>query len=292
MVSIVEAKVNGKPQLFAAGSGGRLSPTQRQALMKMGVPEENIFYGKNSIYGFDKLENHAERIILRNLTEGTEVSRWGISWGELQRNASCPSCQPHVEQAGGIFDWKISMFDIEMHKKYIESILAAGKRENLARFGVWCCIGLAHDDSIFEFLAMHMGSASTQIKQRVRDYLDQVWNGNENANPLNDLEQVDWDPDAVEMNDDAAVQGATDLLAGLSLLIKWCAEHNVARLVECAEVLINRIDYLESFELIGGCVANPVDGEMNSQKIFARDLVVGGVSDQDKMKYHEWLFSL
>ena len=103
-VSIVEAKVNGKPQLFAAGSGGRLSPAQRQALMKMGVPEENIFYGKNSIDGFDKLENHAERIILRNLPEGAEVSRWGISWGGLQRNASCPSCQPHVEQAGGIFD--------------------------------------------------------------------------------------------------------------------------------------------------------------------------------------------
>ncbi|WP_244105238.1 RHS repeat-associated core domain-containing protein [Burkholderia ambifaria] len=103
-VSIVEAKVNGQPQLFAAGSGGRLSPAQRQALMKMGVPEENIFYGKKSIDGFDKLENHAERIILRNLPEGAEVSRWGVSWGGLQRNASCPSCQPHVDQAGGIFD--------------------------------------------------------------------------------------------------------------------------------------------------------------------------------------------
>ncbi|WP_232447172.1 RHS repeat-associated core domain-containing protein [Burkholderia ubonensis] len=103
-VSIVEAKVNGKTQLFAAGSGGRLSPAQRQALVRLGVPEENIFHGKSAIDGFDRLENHAERIILRNLPEGAEVTRWGVSWGGLQRNASCASCQPHVEQAGGIFD--------------------------------------------------------------------------------------------------------------------------------------------------------------------------------------------
>jgi RHS repeat-associated protein len=103
-VSIVEAKVNGKPELFAAGSGGRLSPAQRQALVKLGVPEQNIFYGKGAVDGFEKLDNHAERIILRNLPDGAEVTRWGVSWGGLQRNASCPSCQPHVESAGGIFD--------------------------------------------------------------------------------------------------------------------------------------------------------------------------------------------
>ncbi|VWC82011.1 MULTISPECIES: hypothetical protein [Burkholderia] len=184
------------------------------------------------------------------------------------------------------------MFDIEAHKKYLESILATGKFDNLARFGVWCCIGLAHDDSIFEFLATHAGGTSTQIRQRVGDYLDQVWNGNENSNPLSDLEQVDWDPDAVEMEDDAAAQGATDLLAGLSFLAQWCTGHNVERLVACAEVLINRIDYLESFELIGGHAANPVENEMNAQKNFARDLVAGILSDQDKRKYHEWLFNL
>lgn len=131
-----------------------------------------------------------------------------------------------------------------------------------------------------------------QIRRRVDDYLDQVWNGNESSNPLGDLVQVDWDPDAVEMDDDAAAQGATDLLAGLSFLAKWCAEHNVEQLVACAEILINRIDYLESFELIGGHVANPVDHEMKVQKDFARELVVGTLTDRDKMKYHEWLFNL
>ncbi|WP_155720494.1 hypothetical protein [Burkholderia anthina] len=184
------------------------------------------------------------------------------------------------------------MFDIESHKKYIESILAAGRFDNLARFGVRCCIGLAHDDSIFEFLATHAGSTGAQIRQRVGDYLDQVWNGNENPNPLSDLEQVDWDPDVVEMDVDAAAQGATDLLAGLSFLAKWCVEHNVERLAACDDILINRIDYLESFELIGGHVANPVDHEMTVQKDFARELIAGILTDRYKMKYHEWLFNL
>ena len=182
--------------------------------------------------------------------------------------------------------------NIELHNQYLESILITGKIESIARFGVWCCIGLANDESVFGFLAKRTGNASVQIKGRVSDYLDQVWNGEESCNSLTDLEQTDWDPDAVEMDNEAAAQGATDLLAGLSFLAKWRAEHKVERLVECAEVLINRIDYLESFELIGGHVANPVDHEMSVQKDFARELIAGTLTDHDKMKYHEWLFNL
>ncbi|WP_175742889.1 hypothetical protein [Burkholderia ambifaria] len=93
------------------------------------------------------------------------------------------------------------MPDIEVHKEYLEKILTAGKLDSLARFGVWCCIGLSHDDAIFEFLAPHARATSTQIKRRVGNYLDQVWNGNQNSNPLSDLERVGWDPDAVVMDD-------------------------------------------------------------------------------------------
>ncbi|NTZ83093.1 hypothetical protein FCJ61_08830 [Burkholderia metallica] len=183
--------------------------------------------------------------------------------------------------------------NVEAHKQDLRSsLVAVGRQDRLARFGVWCCVGLAYDESVFEFLAKHAEATNVQIRQRVDDYLDQVWNGNESSNPLADLEQVDWNPDAVEMDDDAAAQGAIDLLAGLSFLAKWCAEHNVEQLVACAEILINRIDYLESFELIGGNVANPVDHEMNVQKDFARELVAGTLTDRDKMKYHEWLFNL
>jgi RHS repeat-associated protein len=103
-VAIVEARSNGETQLYAAGSGGRLSPAQRAALVERGVPEENIFHGKGVVDGYDKIDNHAERIILRNLPEGSEVTRWGISWGGLQRNEPCVNCAPYVEAAGGIFD--------------------------------------------------------------------------------------------------------------------------------------------------------------------------------------------
>lgn len=51
------------------------------------------------------LENHAERVILRNLPEGARVNRWGISSGAHQWPLPCPqSCQPYVVQAGGILE--------------------------------------------------------------------------------------------------------------------------------------------------------------------------------------------
>ncbi|MBN3787292.1 type IV secretion protein Rhs [Burkholderia sp. Ac-20353] len=103
-VAIVEAKVGGKTELFASASGGKVTPAQREALERLGVPKENIFWGAKAVSGYERLENHAERIILRNLPDGAEVTRWGISWGGLQRNASCIHCQPHVDEAGGIFD--------------------------------------------------------------------------------------------------------------------------------------------------------------------------------------------
>ncbi|WP_175779415.1 hypothetical protein [Burkholderia anthina] len=107
--------------------------------------------------------------------------------------------------------------NVEAHKKYLRSsLVAVGNLNNLTRFGVWCCAGLAHDESVFAFLAKHMEATNEQIRQRVDDYLDRIWNGNESSNSLSNLELVDWDPDAVEMDDDAAAQGATDLLAGLS----------------------------------------------------------------------------
>ncbi|KVH32961.1 hypothetical protein WS88_22375 [Burkholderia cepacia] len=103
-VAIVEAKVGDKTELFASASGGKVTPAQREALERLGVPKENIFWGAKAVNGYERIENHAERIILRNLPDGSEVTRWGISWGGLQRNASCIYCQPHVDEAGGIFD--------------------------------------------------------------------------------------------------------------------------------------------------------------------------------------------
>ncbi|WP_175857545.1 hypothetical protein [Burkholderia anthina] len=218
------------------------------------------------------------------VTDSAEVKR--IADGGIKECFLC--CREVLLMSRFLAEWQ----NVEAHKEYLKSFLvAAGDLDRLARFGVWCCVGLTHDESVFVFLAKHVEAESAEVRQRVSDYLDLVWNGSENSNLLSDIQQVDWDPDAVEMDGDAAAQGATDLLAGLSFLGKWCAEHNVERLVACAEVLINRIDYLESFELIGRHAANSVESEMNSQKDFVQELVAGSISDQDKRKYHEWLFN-
>ncbi|MCL1918637.1 MAG: RHS domain-containing protein, partial [Peptococcaceae bacterium] len=95
-VAIARVRINGKYQLFAAGSGGRLNPAQRAELVRLGVPEGNIFHGRGVTNGFSQIENHAERIVLRNIPEGSSVVHWGISWGGLQRNLPCVSCRPYV----------------------------------------------------------------------------------------------------------------------------------------------------------------------------------------------------
>ncbi|UHQ21442.1 DUF6531 domain-containing protein [Lysobacter sp. 5GHs7-4] len=102
-VAVVEAIVDGKKILYAAGSGARLSQMQRELLEEYGVPASNIFHGA-AVRANDQLANHAERVILRNLPPGAKVTRWGISWAGNQKNASCPNCQPFVDAAGGVLD--------------------------------------------------------------------------------------------------------------------------------------------------------------------------------------------
>jgi RHS repeat-associated protein len=104
-VAVVEATLpDGTRQVFASGSGGYLRPAQVERLVELGVPRENIFSGAEYYKGFSAEENHAERVILRNLPEGATVNRWGISWGGQQRPIPCDVCEPFVNQAGGIVE--------------------------------------------------------------------------------------------------------------------------------------------------------------------------------------------
>lgn len=106
-VAVFEVKLkDGSTTLFASGSSGRLNPRQRDKLVELGVPRENIFHGKGVLLPKDVVKNinHAEQIILRNLPEGSQVTRKGISWGGKQTNAPCPLCQPSVDGAGGKYD--------------------------------------------------------------------------------------------------------------------------------------------------------------------------------------------
>ncbi len=104
-VSVAEVELNGKKQLFAAGNGASLTPAQRSKLVELGVPRENIFSGKQYKKIIDgdtiatNLENHAERVIINNVPEGSVFTgKWGVSWAGKQRNASCSNCQPHVDK--------------------------------------------------------------------------------------------------------------------------------------------------------------------------------------------------
>jgi RHS repeat-associated protein len=95
---------NGRVTFYAAGSGGRLTPAQRALLQRLGVPEENILHGAKYISGLPSLEKHAEKIILRNLPEGSIVTEWGISWAGAQKPIPCPNCAAAVENAGGFIN--------------------------------------------------------------------------------------------------------------------------------------------------------------------------------------------
>jgi len=111
-VSIGEGTLpSGEKQLFASGNGAKLTPAQRAKLIELGVPPENIYSGvaykkkpipKTKVKSVRKaynLENHAERVIIRNAPEGTKFTRWGISWAKYQKNEPCSNCKPHVECA-------------------------------------------------------------------------------------------------------------------------------------------------------------------------------------------------
>lgn len=180
------------------------------------------------------------------------------------------------------------MLDVQAHKDHLEALLATAKAGHPGKFGAWCCFALTLDASAFLFLIHHAG-APGDLESKVTDYLDEIWRGNEASQLSVDLVQIDWDPDEVETADEAAAQSATDLLAGLSFLSKWCSQRDIKKLVACAEVVINRIDYLESFELMKHDVANAVDREALSQTDFFRDLCDGRVGEADKFRYHEWL---
>ncbi|RBL66550.1 hypothetical protein C3E98_036920 [Pseudomonas sp. MWU13-2625] len=94
------------------------------------------------------------------------------------------------------------------------------------------------------------------------------------------------------MSEDSDAQGASDLLVALSFLYEWMCSHCVIDRASCAEQVINRIDYLEGFELLPDDVKNPVESEIRAQMEFIVDLRSGEVRDGGKVKYHEWLLNL
>lgn len=183
------------------------------------------------------------------------------------------------------------MTTVTQHKENLSKTLADLDSAGQLIFGAWCCIALTADEEVFDFLSRYSTLSSLEIRTQVFDGLNDVWSGVEAAADFSRLKIGEWDIDDVSMADDAAAQGATDLLGALSFLSAWIKSREVIDLVSCAESVINRVDYLEGFDLLAGRVVDPVTKEMLVQTSFVSDLKRGLVGAGDKRKYHEWLFS-
>jgi hypothetical protein len=181
------------------------------------------------------------------------------------------------------------MLDIVVHKQNLVNIIVKVTND-IDRFGVWCCAPLASNSEAFEFLASQTNIPADDIQIRIKNTLESIWIGQVKSEKFDYLIQVDWDPDAIDPSDEDAAQRATDLLAALSFLDAWRDKGDPSSLASCAEVLINYIDYLESFDLLPSMRLTPVDKEMEDQVQFLLDLQDGKIGVDDVAKFHEWLF--
>jgi len=105
-VAIAKVRLaNGEISYFASGSGGTLRPRQREELARLGVPDAHQFFGAALTRDFERPDNHAERIIIRNLPEDAKILGWGIAWAGFNKSIPCKLCAPHVNDAGGMVQY-------------------------------------------------------------------------------------------------------------------------------------------------------------------------------------------
>jgi hypothetical protein len=105
-VAIAKVRLaNGEISYFASGSGGTLRPRQREELARLGVPDAHQFFGAALTRDFERPDNHAERIIIRNLPEDAKILGWGIAWAGFNKSTPCKLCAPHVNDAGGMVQY-------------------------------------------------------------------------------------------------------------------------------------------------------------------------------------------
>ena len=184
------------------------------------------------------------------------------------------------------------MTTVTEHKENLARELATLDSAGQLKFAAWCCFALAGERSIFDFLSRYSDLSASDIRARIIKVLDGVWEGGEAGADFSDLNIREWDVDEISMSDDAAAQGALDLLAALSFLSAWVRTHSTADLASCAEQVTNRIDHLEAFEILLADIKFPVEQEILAQAEFIDDLQCGRVGVGDKAEYHERLLRL
>ncbi|MEN8511304.1 hypothetical protein [Burkholderia sp. RS02] len=184
------------------------------------------------------------------------------------------------------------MTTISEHKENLARELTKLDSANQLKFAAWCCFALTGARSVFDFLSRYSDLSAPDIHARIIKKLDRIWEGSESGCDCLDFKIQEWNVGEISMSEDSDAQGASDLLAALSFLYEWMRSHYMIDLANCAEQVINRIDYLEGFGLLPDDVKNPVDSEIRAQMEFIVDLGSGEVRDSGRVKYHEWLLSL
>jgi len=180
------------------------------------------------------------------------------------------------------------MIDIDDHRRELAKLLQPlpAARGNI--FGAWCCIALAANSEALSFLESQAGEK--EAVQSAMAELDRAWTGTDaRTTPLHALQRIDWDPDDIEMKDEASAQAATDLLAAINHYLRWQTGREVVALIACAECVVNAVDYLVSFELIDAATSDPVLHELKAQRAFARELAAATPRGGDRLKYREQL---
>ncbi|EOF5434756.1 hypothetical protein ACK1MO_004503 [Salmonella enterica] len=134
--------------------------------------------------------------------------------------------------------------------------------ENKIKFGIWCIWPIVNDKGISTFLDKINGDETSDY---IRNSLKLIWDGDfKTIDHLIDFtDKIDWDNDQVNEIEQSASQGLIDLLSGVSCLTHGYLDNSNEYIANCAELAINRVDYLIGFEKM-----NPetMDNEIKTQK--------------------------
>ncbi|QNP49087.1 hypothetical protein [Diaphorobacter aerolatus] len=226
---------NGKTTLYAAGSSGKLNPRQRARLQELGVPEANIIHGKGSALpkeGNPINVNHAEQIIIRNIPEGSQVTRKGISWGVNK--------QMHLVCTANLV-WmvlEVFMIDIVSHVDRVQHESRKLDAANKGRFGAWCVNYLFQQKDILDSVKTNIEPSAVEL---LRTAINSCWNSNDPAvddNTISQLEAVEWDPDSDESG------GLDELFGAATSMAIALQENDENHTANCAERVLNYLDYV------------------------------------------------
>ncbi|EFY9947241.1 hypothetical protein B5H70_004538 [Shigella boydii] len=136
------------------------------------------------------------------------------------------------------------------------------------KFGIWCIWPIVNEKDVAVFLDKVNGDATLD---NIRSNLELIWNDNYNnasiAHLIDFIDKIDWNNDLVDNNDQNAAQGVLDLLNGVSCLTHGYLNNSNEYIANCAELAINRVDYLIGFEKIKSVA---MDKEIDVQKEAVR----------------------